>query len=99
VIPAFIFVIQTQFIVGEERFMEELFGEEYLNYKRRVRRWLSRVFCLRTFLWALKAFSQELLQHFLSLMAQQFARTMNFSLAIYYFWGWGEGVELALDCF
>jgi len=31
VIPAFIFVIQTQFIVGEE---------EYLNYKRRVRRWL-----------------------------------------------------------
>lgn len=39
-IPAFVAVIQTNFIEGEERFMEELFGEEYLAYKRSVRRWL-----------------------------------------------------------
>lgn len=40
VIPAFIFVIQNNFIAGEEHFMEELFGDEYLEYKKRVRRWL-----------------------------------------------------------
>lgn len=40
VIPLFILIIQTRFIVGEERFMETLFGEEYLNYKNSVRRWL-----------------------------------------------------------
>ena len=39
-IPFFIWVIQTRFIVGEERFLSELFGEQFLAYKRRVRRWL-----------------------------------------------------------
>lgn len=39
-IPFFIWVIQARFILGEEHFMEELFGEEYLSYKRTVRRWL-----------------------------------------------------------
>ena len=40
VIPVFILVIQTQFILAEERFLEELFGDEYLAYKKRVRRWI-----------------------------------------------------------
>ena len=39
-IPVFILVIQTQFILAEERFLEELFGDEYLAYKKRVRRWI-----------------------------------------------------------
>jgi protein-S-isoprenylcysteine O-methyltransferase Ste14 len=39
-IPFFVWVIQTRFIVGEENFLEELFGEQFLAYKRRVRRWL-----------------------------------------------------------
>ena len=29
-------------IPGEERLLEELFGEEYLEYKRTVRRWIGR---------------------------------------------------------
>lgn len=36
----FVWTIQTKFIEGEERYMEELFGEKYLNYKKRVRRWI-----------------------------------------------------------
>ena len=40
VVAVFIVIIQTQFIVGEERFMETLFGESYIDYKKRVRRWL-----------------------------------------------------------
>jgi len=39
-IPVFAWVIQHNFIRGEERFLEEIFGEQYLGYKRRVRRWL-----------------------------------------------------------
>jgi protein-S-isoprenylcysteine O-methyltransferase Ste14 len=39
-LPLFVWVIRTQFIAGEERFLEEIFGEQYLAYKRRVRRWL-----------------------------------------------------------
>ena len=39
-IPVFVWIIQTRFIVGEERFLEEIFGEQYLAYKGRVRRWL-----------------------------------------------------------
>ncbi|MCH7779688.1 MAG: isoprenylcysteine carboxylmethyltransferase family protein [Acidobacteria bacterium] len=39
-VPAFIAIIHFQFIVREERFMEELFGAEYLAYKRKVRRWI-----------------------------------------------------------
>jgi protein-S-isoprenylcysteine O-methyltransferase Ste14 len=33
-------VIQLFVIVREERYLERLFGEEYLSYKRRVRRWI-----------------------------------------------------------
>jgi protein-S-isoprenylcysteine O-methyltransferase Ste14 len=39
-IPVFAWAIQRNFIVGEERFLEEIFGAQYLNYKRQVRRWL-----------------------------------------------------------
>jgi protein-S-isoprenylcysteine O-methyltransferase Ste14 len=39
-IPVFAWAIQRNFIVGEERFLEEIFGARYLNYKRQVRRWL-----------------------------------------------------------
>jgi len=40
VIPLFAWVIQSRFIAGEERFLEDIFGGEYLAYKRRVRRWI-----------------------------------------------------------
>jgi protein-S-isoprenylcysteine O-methyltransferase Ste14 len=33
-------VIQTQVIVREERYLEAKFGDEYLDYKTSVRRWL-----------------------------------------------------------
>ena len=39
-IPFFIWLIRNQFIVGEERFLEEAFGEQYLDFKKQVRRWL-----------------------------------------------------------
>jgi protein-S-isoprenylcysteine O-methyltransferase Ste14 len=39
-VPLFAWVIRRNFILGEERFMEKAFGEEYLAYKRRVRRWI-----------------------------------------------------------
>jgi len=39
-VPFFVAIIHVQFIVNEERFMEELFGAEYLAYKRKVRRWI-----------------------------------------------------------
>ncbi|NIP18762.1 MAG: DUF1295 domain-containing protein [Xanthomonadales bacterium] len=39
-IPFFVLVIQRNFIEGEERFLEDAFGEDYLDYKRKVRRWL-----------------------------------------------------------
>jgi len=39
-IPVFAWAIQRNFIVGEERFLEEIFGARYLDYKRQVRRWL-----------------------------------------------------------
>ncbi len=39
-VPVFVAIIHFQFIVHEERFMEELFGQEYLTYKRKVRRWI-----------------------------------------------------------
>ena len=39
-IPIFVWLIQYQFISREEEFLEEIFGEEYLAYKDKVRRWL-----------------------------------------------------------
>jgi protein-S-isoprenylcysteine O-methyltransferase Ste14 len=39
-IPPFIWIIRTSFILGEERFLENLFGNQYLDYKRSVRRWI-----------------------------------------------------------
>lgn len=39
-IPPFIWIIRSSFVLGEERFLESLFGNEYLAYKRKVRRWL-----------------------------------------------------------
>lgn len=39
-VPIGILVIDRLVIVREERYLERKFGEEYLSYKRRVRRWL-----------------------------------------------------------
>jgi protein-S-isoprenylcysteine O-methyltransferase Ste14 len=39
--PAIYFIhISLSFIPGEERNMEEVFAQEYLDYKKRVRRWI-----------------------------------------------------------
>lgn len=40
VIPVFFLIIQECFIKHEELFLENIFVEEYLDYKGRVRRWL-----------------------------------------------------------
>jgi protein-S-isoprenylcysteine O-methyltransferase Ste14 len=39
-IPIFVLIIQEWFIKGEERFLEEIFGEQYVSFKKRVRRWI-----------------------------------------------------------
>jgi protein-S-isoprenylcysteine O-methyltransferase Ste14 len=39
-IAVFIWIIQARFIAGEERFLEEIFGERYRVYRQHVRRWL-----------------------------------------------------------
>jgi len=39
-IPEFILILRLRFIRGEEAFLEGIFGEEYLRYKAKVRRWL-----------------------------------------------------------
>jgi protein-S-isoprenylcysteine O-methyltransferase Ste14 len=39
-VAAFVAVIHTQFIRGEERLLTEIFGQQYLDYCTRVRRWL-----------------------------------------------------------
>ena len=39
-IPVFVWIIQKKFIEAEERFLEEIFGAQYLAYKSKVRRWL-----------------------------------------------------------
>ena len=36
----FFFIVRNLFVVKEEVQMEETFGEDYLTYKRKVRRWL-----------------------------------------------------------
>jgi protein-S-isoprenylcysteine O-methyltransferase Ste14 len=39
-LPLVLFVVQREVIGREERYLERTFGEEYLDYKRRVRRWM-----------------------------------------------------------
>ena len=39
-LPVFIAVIQFRFIHGEERFLQGIFGQQYLDYCSRVRRWI-----------------------------------------------------------
>ena len=39
-LPLVLAVIDRGVIVREERYLERKFGEEYLAYKRTVRRWL-----------------------------------------------------------
>ena len=39
-LPLVLYVIQREVIEREERYLERTFGDEYLNYKRRVRRWV-----------------------------------------------------------
>ena len=40
VIPLFFWLITVKFIVREEAALQAKFGEQYLQYKKRVRRWL-----------------------------------------------------------
>jgi len=39
-VPIFGWIIQTKFVKFEEALLEETFGDEYIEYKSRVRRWL-----------------------------------------------------------
>ena len=39
-LPVVVYVIQREVIGREERYLERTFGEEYLAYKTRVRRWV-----------------------------------------------------------
>jgi protein-S-isoprenylcysteine O-methyltransferase Ste14 len=39
-LPLMLYVIQREVIGREERYLERTFGEEYLDYKGRVRRWV-----------------------------------------------------------
>jgi protein-S-isoprenylcysteine O-methyltransferase Ste14 len=39
-LPLAVYVIQREVIGREERYLERTFGEEYLAYKARVRRWV-----------------------------------------------------------
>jgi protein-S-isoprenylcysteine O-methyltransferase Ste14 len=39
-LPLVLYVIQREVIGREERYLERTFGEEYLDYKARVRRWV-----------------------------------------------------------
>jgi protein-S-isoprenylcysteine O-methyltransferase Ste14 len=41
VIPVFFFIIQEGFIKYEEKFLEEKFSDEYLDYKDKVSRWIG----------------------------------------------------------
>lgn len=40
VIPVFVILTEKQFIISEEIMLERTFGTAFLDYKRRVRRWL-----------------------------------------------------------
>jgi protein-S-isoprenylcysteine O-methyltransferase Ste14 len=39
-LPLVVYVMQREVIEREERYLERTFGEEYLGYRRRVRRWV-----------------------------------------------------------
>ncbi len=39
-LPLVVYVIQREVIEREERYLERTFGDEYLNYMRRARRWV-----------------------------------------------------------
>jgi protein-S-isoprenylcysteine O-methyltransferase Ste14 len=39
-LPLVVLLTQRELIEREERYLERAFGEEYLAYKRRVRRWV-----------------------------------------------------------
>ncbi len=39
-LPFFMLIISQRFVIPEESFLEAAFGQEYLDYKSRVRRWL-----------------------------------------------------------
>ena len=39
-LPLVLLVIQREVIGREERYLERTFGEEYLDHKTRVRRWV-----------------------------------------------------------
>ncbi len=39
-LPVLLFIIRSQVIAREERYLEAKFGDEYRTYKTRVRRWL-----------------------------------------------------------
>jgi protein-S-isoprenylcysteine O-methyltransferase Ste14 len=39
-LPLVLYVTQRELIEREERYLERAFEEEYLAYKRRVRRWV-----------------------------------------------------------
>jgi protein-S-isoprenylcysteine O-methyltransferase Ste14 len=40
VIPVFVAIITTRFVLPEERMLTERFGDAYTQFQRRVRRWL-----------------------------------------------------------
>jgi len=39
-VAVFVAIIHFRFVLPEEKFLEGLFGTEYLDYKKRVRRWI-----------------------------------------------------------
>jgi len=39
-LPIFVVLIEKQFIISEENLLEKTFGQVYLDYKRKVRRWI-----------------------------------------------------------
>jgi len=39
-LPLFVLIIRQRFVIAEESFLEATFGQTYLDYKSRVRRWL-----------------------------------------------------------